>query len=242
MKNIQAPDIHTIYLLGDHHGAYKELEETINKHEIKDSLIIHVGDGSEGSPAFTPKYIQERNQFFEKTENHYWSIRGNHSDPSFFKGQHMLPNFKLLPDYTTSCILGQKWLFAGGAISIDRISQKLNKTWWKNEEFNLPIGNLKKCDVLVTHSGPPWIGPTFKSIQIENYENAENDLIGPGKSTLWKECQEERKKHETLFKKAKPTMWYIGHFHEKYETTHSGCHARILDKQELFPHRFPSLK
>jgi hypothetical protein len=49
----------------------------------------------------------------------------------------MLPNFKLLPDYTTLHMNGQSWLLVGGAISIDRIDRVLERTWWPGEAFQL---------------------------------------------------------------------------------------------------------
>ena len=75
----------------------------------------------------------------------------------------MLPNFKLLRDYTNLHLNGQSWLLVGGAISIDRIDRVLGRSWWPGEAFELREDLAQPADVLVTHSGPEWIGPSCRN-------------------------------------------------------------------------------
>jgi len=76
----------------------------------------------------------------------------------------MLPNFKLVPDYTRLEINGQSWLFVGGAVSINRIDREEGKTWWPNEDMVLREDLAIPSDVLVTHAGPSLANPTTNAM------------------------------------------------------------------------------
>ena len=52
-----------------------------------------------------------------------------------FDGSIMMPNFKLLPDYSRLVINGESWLFVGVAVSINRIEREAGETWWIGEEM-----------------------------------------------------------------------------------------------------------
>ncbi len=223
-----------IYVLGDHHGEYEAVFSTLRQRGISDSTVVHVGDGGEGFPGWRAKTAEELDKRFAAIGIEYLSIRGNHSDPAFFDGRVMLPNFKLLRDYTTFHMNGQSWLFAGGAISIDRIHRLPGQSWWSGEAFELREDVALQADVLVTHSGPSWIGPSCRNELVRACANAEAAF---GCDTLIAELQAERRSHEKLFRLVKPRTWYLGHFHERAEKPYLGCRTRILDCNELIIHR-----
>jgi hypothetical protein len=126
-----------IYILGDHHGDYEGVFSVLSERGIRDATVIHVGDGAEGFPDWRATTAESLDKRFAALGIQYLSIRGNHSDPAFFDGSVMLPNFKLLCDFTTLHLNGQSWLLVGGAISIDRIDRVLGRTWWPGEAFVL---------------------------------------------------------------------------------------------------------
>jgi Calcineurin-like phosphoesterase len=233
-QTFQEPPVETIILVGDHHGHYETLQEKIQDLGIKNTLILHAGDGSEGMDWFTDAYIASLNTWFAKRNCHYWSIRGNHSNREFFQGNHLFPNFKLLPDYSRAQIQGENWLFAGGAVSINRVQLTYGKNWWPEEEFTPAPENIEPCDILLTHGGPQWIGSIGKSPMIQSYENKEIELCG--KSKLYEEIMEEGKLHQQLFEKVRPKKWYMGHFHFSQTLTYEGCKARVLAELEFFEH------
>jgi UDP-2,3-diacylglucosamine pyrophosphatase LpxH len=228
MNNIEQKD--TILLVGDHHGQWDRLFEKINYYKINNCVLIHVGDGGEG---FKIKKKQLRefdllNNLFKKHNIRYWSIRGNHSDPFYFNGNIKLSNFELLDDYTVRELNGEKFLFVGGAVSIDRLYRREGLSYWRDETFVLDESKIQECDVLITHSAPSWVGP-FDKQGISSW--CEKD------PTLWDECLTERKDHDTLLKLSKPKRSYHGHFHLYSQVEHNGTVATILDELQIIEHR-----
>ena len=221
------------YLLGDHHGDIDLLFAILDHRAIRNAIVIHVGDGEEGYPDWKTEDAENLNDRFARLNIEYLSIRGNHSNPHFFDGRVMLPNFKFLPDYTRREINGQSWLFVGGAVSVNRIDRIPGQTWWQEEAFVFRTEQTGPADVLVTHSGPSWIGPGTRNPFIDACCLAEVDF---GCDSLLQELKDERKTHEDLFRAVKPRTWYLGHFHEKAEKTRSGCRTRILNCHELVLH------
>lgn len=205
----------------------------IEKLDIKDCILISVGDWGYGF-SFSPTRDYENqkvlNEFFVERNIQCYVIRGNHDDPCAFKGKSRIvfSNLEFLEDYTTKELNGEKFLFIGGAVSIDRRYRKEGIDYWIDEIFKLDESKIQECDVLVTHSAPSWIGPFDK-----------DGLSGWCKNdpTLWNECVTERKAHDRLFKLAKPKKSYHGHFHTSTVVDFDDCWARILDIFEIYEHR-----
>jgi hypothetical protein len=229
-----SPAMKPIYILGDHHGDYEGVFSVLSERGIRDATVIHVGDGAEGFPDWRARTAESLDKRFAALGIQYLSIRGNHSDPAFFDGRVMLPNFKLLRDYTTLHLNGQSWLLVGGGISIDRLHRVPERSWWPSEAFELREDLAQPADVLVTHSGPEWIGPGCRNELVRACANAEAEF---GCDTLIAELLAERRAHEKLFRLVKPKTWYLGHFHERAEKPYLGCRTRILDCNELMLHQ-----
>jgi hypothetical protein len=219
-----------VMICGDNHGKYDQLFQNLDNFNIRDCIIIHVGDGGEG---FLEKDKQLRqfnllNDRFKKRNIEYMSIRGNHSDPKYFDGSIKLSNFRLLPDYHVEFINDEKFLFVGGAVSIDRKIRKPNFSYWEDELFVLKPEFAVPCDVLITHSAPFWLG-----------EFTKNGILGwcEKDEYLWRDCVKERDELATLFELAKPKKAYVGHFHTSLTQKHNGCIAKILNELEIIEHR-----
>lgn len=221
-----------VYLIGDVHGYFSALLDIVEKHDLRDCYLICVGDlgigfkyGSEGELAG----MIQLNKEFEKRNLEFLSIRGNHDDPWYWGiGKNgwtvNYSHFKLLHDYTTLDINGEKWLFVGGGISIDRSVRRPGYSYWENEVFVLDESKIVECDVLVTHSGPNWIGPYDKT-GIENWCKRD--------APLWDDCKKERADHNRLYELAKPKYAYLGHFHRFEAVECNGCYTTILDELQL---------
>jgi hypothetical protein len=236
--------IKPVYIIGDVHAEWNALKAAIKDNGIQSCTLICVGDLGIGfrHPYKEARIHEDLNRFFEQREIDFLSIRGNHDDPSYFSGElsryGAYSNFYLLPDYTRLEINGEDWLFVGGAISIDRNGphRKEGSSYWPDEVFRIDgiradLAGRKTCDVLVTHSAPTWSGPAEKSGLVEGY--CKND------PTLWKECQQERKDHDTLYEIVKPKTHYAGHFHHYYNTRMNGSTSIILDILQIKEHRKP---
>jgi len=219
-----------VYIIGDTHGFFGELYEKLDQYEIKDCTLIHVGDGGEGFVKPQAKQLRQYkhlNDFFKKREISYKSIRGNHSDPAQFDGSIKLSNFELLPDYHSEIINGEKFLFVGGAVSVDRKIRREGVSYWRDEAFVLDESKAQKCDVLITHSAPNWIGP-------EDFSNISGWIAKD--VHLPDELTEERRLHDRLYQICQPSRAYAGHFHATYCVDFDDCHANILNILEIREH------
>lgn len=225
-----------VYIVGDIHGYFSSLIDKIEKADIRDCYLICVGDLGIGFKYTFEGEIQgilQLDQLFAKRNIVFMSIRGNHDDPWYWgigKDAQTINynNFKLIKDYTTMDINGEKFLFVGGGISIDRKIRKKGFTYWTDEVFVLDESKVVECDVLITHSGPHWIGPYDK-----------NGISGWCKrdDTLWDDCRKERADHDTLYNLANPKYSYLGHFHFYQVVEHNGCIANLIDELQIVEHK-----
>lgn len=226
--------IKPIILIGDIHGAFNRLKDLIWKQQIENCWLICVGDlgiGFNYSPEGEMQACKDLNSYFAKRNIHFLSIRGNHDDPLYFNDPQYridLSNFKLLPDYHRETLNGEEFLFVGGAVSIDRKYRVLGRSYWEDELFVLKPELAGKCDVLVTHSAPYWIGPFDKE-----------GLAGWSEKdpTLWDECYKERIEHDELIKLCQPRKHYCGHFHTSSWVDFRDCYSTILNIEETKEHK-----
>ena len=219
----------TIYIVGDIHGKWDALFKEIDSFDMCDCTLICVGDlgvGFKDSHAKEIRALQFANEFFAARDIDFLSIRGNHDNPAFFNGEiQRFSNLRLLPDYHVETINDKRFLFVGGAISIDRALRKQGVSYWKDEVFKLDHSKIQRCDVLITHSAPTWNGPIEKSGIMSHYCQKDE--------TLWDECMTERKHHDILVQLAGPKRHYCGHFHIQSVVDFYGCVSTILDELEI---------
>jgi len=221
-----------IIILGDTHGEWGKLFDKLKRTNITNSTIIHVGDMGIGYRHDLDENIEllERiNDILAQDNNTILGIRGNHDNPNFFNGDYVYSNLKLLPDYTTMDLDGEKFMFIGGATSIDRTLNIENKTWWKDEVLVLDEAKLEGqfCDVLITHTAPSWIGPTGQG-PIKWFLDKD--------PTLWDELVVERQKMNRIIEILKPKTHYCGHFHMNCTVKNDTIHSRILNIHEMLEH------
>lgn len=216
-----------IFITSDSHGDWNGLFKKITNYNINNCILISCGDNAEGfkHPEKERHNFRILNEDFKNRGIHFWAIRGNHSNPAYFYGQYNLSNFRLIKDYTLEQIDGKKFLFAGGAVSFDRQWLTLKKDYWFDEEFVLRE-DAPSCDVLITHTGPSWIGPGVNAPLIVGAAKTDKTLIN--------DLLEERARLDRLVEISKPTELFCGHFHRKEQNTHNGCNGRIIDILELY--------
>src|ERR1044072_2364430 len=156
-----------LYFIGDTHGL-GPIFKIIDKHNLKDCNIIHVGDVGLGFQEITRdiKNLGILDEMCIANDIMLYCIRGNHDNPIFWdrsKGLNLprLHNVDLVEDYKVLTINGKNILCIGGAISIDRQVRKNDRipTWWEDEVFKYEpkklenlAGRYKNIDLVVTHS------------------------------------------------------------------------------------------
>jgi len=215
-----------IYIHGDNHGEWNTLFSKIDSYDISDCTLISVGDCGFGfkHPIKERSNIKKLNGKFSDRNINYLCIRGNHDDPSYFSGQHSHSHLRLLRDYHTEDINGLRFLFVGGAISVDRTQRGARRSYWHDEAFILNENKITECDVCITHSAPQWIGPADKA-SISGWFSS--DL------TLEDDCNKERKDITRLLALCKAQKHYCGHFHESHSVKLIDCQSRILAINEF---------
>ena len=224
-----------ICLLGDVHGKFNYLRAKIINAKLNNCYLICVGDLGIGFnfPDLEKKDLEDLNLFFKKRNISFLSIRGNHDDPKPFNNNFTLSNFELIPDYTLRIINDERFLFVGGAHSIDRyMRQQKGFGWWSDEAFVLKPDLIQECDILITHSAPGWLYPS----PLPSYVIPSEDI------NLYKDCAEEKNNIDSLVKQCKASRIYTGHFHESITFHHNyneehWCHGRILAELELKEHK-----
>lgn len=221
----------SLFLLGDIHGDWNELFFQIQEHDIKNSYIVSVGDlgiGFKYKKEHEYKQSENLNNQFKQRDNIFYGIRGNHDDPSFFKGNNRLvfSNFELLEDYTTAKYGDSTIQLIGGAVSIDRTGRKKGVSYWEDEGVVFERESCKKVDVLITHTAPSFCYPqTFNEMV---YSWAREDAY------LLEELTDERAVMDEIFKICQPSKHFYGHFHHNYVEKIQSCTHRLLNIDELF--------
>jgi len=211
-----------LFLLGDVHGDPQMIVNSL-RHVPDGSTVLQVGDFGIGFGEMTESFLNTVNKLAKKLNITILAIRGNHDDPSFFNGQWIRSNIRLLEDYTHIDWNGVHILTVGGAVSIDRTKRELGKTYWLEEHFMHSPKDCEKCDILITHSCPSECLP----IELNSFDGikywVERDKY------LKEDILRERSDHRKLLEKANPDQHYCGHFHVAY----NDGRTRILDINEI---------
>lgn len=170
------------------------------------------------------------------------SIHGQHAPSSSATG--FTKSLYLLHDYQSLLIDGRKFMFIGGAISVDRKHRVAQGSgYWEGEvisrisrealdRFSETYLTDTPLDVLVTHSAPmefaPADDPEKGSDVVRHFAKVQNDL------TLVQECLDERKYLSLVREVLSPKEWYYGHFHKSANSVYKGTEYRCLDIQETY--------
>jgi hypothetical protein len=200
------------YILGDVHGHFGVIYGWLEDHAKAGDTLIQVGDFGAG---FVKDWLLDDLGFEAKKKGALIKvIRGNHDSPyPFAKGGVYGDNLELIQDYTTQVINGKKYLFIGGALSIDRTWRKEGEDYWKDEVVDYDLSKLdgiEGVDVLITHTCPDFLSPAPKSFS--NIQWAlDRDL--PLKDELIFERDYMTQVWNKLKENNDIKEWYGGHFH-----------------------------
>lgn len=185
-----------IRIIGDIHGdyiAYDKIAEDVTH-------SIQVGDFGKGFGP-SPEHMSLTHRF----------IRGNHDDPAACKED---PHW--IPDGTTETVNGVKFMFIGGAWSIDKDFRTPGKDWWPDEEISLQdmysyasVYKEFKPEIMITHDLP-------FSVSCRLFPKPQNIRTNTGMYL------------EHLFEIHKPKLWIAGHWHENKQENIEGTRFCVL--------------
>lgn len=218
--------IDNIYVMGDSHGNWRKLVKFIQ--DNKDFVLIHVGDFGIFNELETHIVADKLEEILSENNGRLLIIRGNHDLPSTWRINSALnrEHVTFVPDYSQYIINGKKFLFVGGATSIDRTVRSEGFDYWKGEVFYFDENKIEECDILITHSSGKDEFPIRGLERIEWYLNKDPDLR--------KELPAERELIQKLYDIAKPKIaHYFGHFHESNIQYVDGVRQRCLNIDEI---------
>jgi len=248
-----------LFYLGDIHGNFNLVSSYVKKFDIKDSIIIQVGDFGVGFKKIEKekRELEMIHTLLVKNNVTLYAFRGNHDYKPYFDNDPFdLSNIKLLPDYSILNINDKNVLCVGGAVSVDRmyrytkaqrqgqfIIKNGNESWWPDEVFNLDIdivSKMKDIDIVLTHTCPGYCPPdnTFSFGPF-----VEGLIKDTGDVDLKTDLNFERQQVSELFHILKLNgndikYNYYGHFHASNSTTIDGCIYRMLGVGELWEQNF----
>jgi Icc-related predicted phosphoesterase len=145
-------------------------------------------------------------------------IRGNHDNPHLCSSYH---NF--IADGHTETIDGVKFMYLGGAYSIDKDWRTPGIDWWYEEELSyaelermISIYEEFKPDVMVAHELPDTqVMPVFTA----NNPNFTKFAVG----------SRTRDAMNVMFEIHKPQYWIFGHWHKNARVNIEGTTFVCLD-------------
>lgn len=224
-----------IVLIGDVHNNFRYIDFMLRTKytDVENTLFIQVGDFGVGFPFrsktpnrfFGDESLDKLNKRLEMGNNYLYAIRGNHDDPKYWNEQ-LLPHqhIKLIKDYTVLNINDHNFLFWGGAISIDRGPDDIERIgfdYWLDEHIVFDydiINNLKNIDYIVTHNSPAYCQP----ISIIDHPRATNERYQLNLAA------------DIIIKNNDVKKWFYGHFHYSDVEIIGGVEYRILAINEFY--------
>jgi hypothetical protein len=220
-----------LLFLGDIHGSWSDLFNILDIHSLSNISLISVGDVGIG---FISKDKQERqlkllDERFNKKNIDFFCIRGNHDDPSYFKGNYLCNNIKLLEDYTLCKYKDKLIQLIGGAISIDRTGRNSGTSYWSEEGVVFDRDKCKKVDILVTHTAPTICYPQKLNEMVYGWAREDAYLL--------EDLSSERAVMDEIFKICNPSIHLYGHFHTSKTEVINNCIHKLLDINEMWDYK-----
>ena len=230
------------YLLGDIHGYWSVIANHLVHNDEKNIGYFQVGDFGIGFYETEPEKLKQLDELLQTYESDLFVMRGNHDNPAWFVdgGNDKIADIKanlkrivFVPDYTVMTIDGEKILFVGGAVSIDRVPRMMDLTesWWPDEIFHLDekkLQDFEDIERVITHTCPDFCEPIKFNQLVYNYASQDAGLL-----------QELRIERELVTKMANILMlngknpnlkgWYYGHFHNNYRFLHQNMEFVCLN-------------
>ena len=230
------------FLLGDIHGYWSVIMNHLNHLDEKEICIIQVGDFGIGFDDIDREFskLLKINERLVECDSDLFIIRGNHDNPKWFKEtefttlKEKLTNIFFVPDYTVLNIDLENILFIGGAVSIDRVPNKIknNGSWFPDEIIKFDFDRVKELtdiDRIICHTAPDFCEPLKFNQLVYNYATQDDLLL----NDLRDERANMTKLVTQVMKNNKIKGYYYGHFHNTYRFFHNNCEFVCLNVNQF---------
>jgi hypothetical protein len=241
-----------VYLAGDIHDNYATFENNLEKLDLRNCIIIFVGDMDFKDAESAFNRFQLLDKELAKRNITSFVIRGNHDNPvlwdknsqDYIELWREFKSFTPIGPHTELNINGNIGAVVSGAVSLNRSLLEEGKNYWKEGDFpEAPYDmenfgeNRTHVDFIIGHSGP--IYDTFLKEAGGEYEKYSHFFKED------KELQDDLKREQDYFKQIlrrfRPRRWYCGHYHVsksvKYVwdnwTDDGVINLRTVGKQEI---------
>lgn len=214
----------SVYVLGDIHGEFGKLNTFINRK--KPDVIICCGDFGYWREDFQdPESELCIGEIIPKQTKIFW-CDGNHEDHNslqyFISGKDLsspiecCDNIFYCPRGSFLQLNTTKFLFLGGALSVDKEYRTPMVDWFPNE--TLSDDDLKhltdeNIDIIISHTNPKCVNYKLK----QKYKDMDK-FLDPSTEVL-----------QDMYIKYNPKKWYFGHYHFFNKFIHDNCEFTVLD-------------
>lgn len=190
-----------IYVVGDVHGQFNDLNVFINKK--KPDIVLQCGDFG-----YWPKFDHET---IKNPRTKIYFCDGNHEDHDALGGlveNEVFPNVYYMKRGSVLTLPDNRnVLFIGGALSIDKEYRTPHYDWFEQEVISekdissLPDINI---DIVISHTAPLKF-VLFDYHYDYKFYDVSRDLL------------------DVVFDKYKPKLWYFGHMHKQSHGYEEKC-------------------
>lgn len=221
----------SIFVIGDTHGKFGCIEEWLYEYANQGDTLISVGDF--GSMTHPKRLESLGNKLVDKGVT-CLANRGNHSIPLFHSQNKKFGGLEFAPDYSIKNIEGERFLFLGGAVSVDRSRREEGRDWFAGEEFNLQkekIKLIRNVDYVISHACPNFAAPfpVKDGGIVDYYSDIDRGLL----SSLKKEGRDMKLAFDILSQNNKIKKWIFGHWHTTHRREQNSVQFRCLDIDEM---------
>ncbi len=219
-----------IALLGDTHSIVATTV-CMESPYIRGVDVVFLGDGAEIADPREPNAIiaqfEELNKACIAQDVRLFCIRGNHSDPRFWRGGYDFSNLFFVPDYTTMTFPnGKRASLLGGAISIDRKTRVEGIDYWK-DEVTPRCKILEPHDFLFAHDAPEEFNASTLSLCRSFPWFVEKD------ANLIEDCLRQRETISNVARSVGAKYLASGNFHQPEMAEKGGIFYRCVGAQEM---------
>ena len=221
------------FLIGDIHGNFSAIESWLKDYAESGDTLIQVGDF--GAGFLHKEKVKSLGEKFSKAGCKLLAIRGNHDDPAWFNSSNEYGNAITLLNDTTKIIGEKKFLFLGGAVSVDRYYRDINKSWWSGEEYKYDeafLSEVSDVDYVISHTCPAFARP-YATMKNDSFIKQFTDVDTLLTEDLSKEGADMELSYNKLKEKNKITAWYFGHYHTSSTVIHEDTKFRCLNIDEV---------
>lgn len=211
-----------IAFLGDTHGNKRRTLEAIRLASAMGAeVIVQTGDFGywpRQTKGGGDKFLDDVSELLVAKQLELHWVDGNHEDhdmlPHDRKSQWAVrENLIWHPRGSVTKLGGKKFLWFGGAVSVDKHMRKIGWTWFPEEwpsaaQWERAM-NAGKVDVMVTHDAP--LGTTMRGMP--------DDWIA---EDLLRSSHQMRVGLENIRQATQPTLVVHGHWHQRITTVFSG--------------------